>query len=36
MVKTRAKEDKPFDVFVWSWNFGHIFQIFPKNLKIYQ
>jgi hypothetical protein len=33
MVKTLAKGDKPFDVFVWSWNFGHILQILPKHLK---
>jgi hypothetical protein len=36
MVKTLAKGDKPFDVFVRSWNFGHILQILPKHLKIYQ
>jgi hypothetical protein len=36
MVKTLANGDKPFDVFVWSWNFGHVLQILPKHLKIYQ
>jgi hypothetical protein len=35
MVKILAKGDKPFDVFVWSWNFGHVFQILPKHLKNY-
>jgi hypothetical protein len=36
MVETLAKGDKPFDVFVWSWNFGDALQILPKHLKIYQ
>jgi hypothetical protein len=36
MVKTLAKRDKPFDVFVWSRNFGHVLQILPKHLIIYQ
>jgi hypothetical protein len=36
MVKTLAKGDKPFDVIVPFWNFGHVLQILPKHLKIYQ
>jgi hypothetical protein len=36
MVKTLAKGDKPFDVFVCSWIFGHVLQILPKHFKIYQ
>jgi hypothetical protein len=36
MVKTLTKGDKPFDVFVPFWNFGHVLQIFPKHLKIFQ
>jgi hypothetical protein len=36
MVKTLAKGDKPFDVIVPFWKFGHVIQILPKHLKIYQ
>jgi hypothetical protein len=35
-VKTLAKGDKSFDVFMPFWNFGHILQILQKHLKIYQ
>jgi hypothetical protein len=36
LVKTLAKGDKLFDDIVQFWNFGHVLQIFPKHLKIYQ
>jgi hypothetical protein len=36
LVKTLAKGDKFIDVSVSFWNFGHVLQILPKHLKIYQ
>jgi hypothetical protein len=36
LVKTLAKGDKPLDVNVSFWNFGHVLQILSKHSKIYQ
>jgi hypothetical protein len=36
LVKTLAKGDKPIDVNVLFWNFGHILQILSKHSKFCQ